>query len=117
METISQKDLELDSHFYDHIVPILLALLPKFDQHNQWAFGNIVVILGYINVQHDELWSVVENKIIEGRMWRYMGVREIAAAAYTMGGAGRMSKEVGEKFEEVLSKHGRALRAMDAETA
>ena len=64
IDQIAQLDLELDAHFYNDIIPILLALLPKFDQHNQQSFGKLVTILGYLEVQNDELYEVLENKIL-----------------------------------------------------
>ena len=66
IEQIAQGEFELDAHFYNDIVPILMALIPKMDQHNQQAFGTLVTALGYMDVQHEEMWAVVESKILEG---------------------------------------------------
>jgi hypothetical protein len=114
IEQIAQGEFELDAYFYNDIVPILMALIPKMDQHNQQSFGIIVTALGHMDVQHEEMWAVVESKILEGRMYRYMGIRDICAAACTLGTAGRLSAEVSQKFEQVLSKHGASLRLQDA---
>ena len=50
-------------------------------------------------------------------MYRYMGIRDICSSAATLGNAGRLSAEVSQKFEQVLSKHGASLRAEDAAAA
>ena len=48
-------------------------------------------------------------------MFRYMGIRNIAACSLWLGEAGRLTGPIAEKFEQVVTKHQAALRETDAE--
>ena len=113
IKQMTELQLDCDGVFYDEIVPILMAYIPRMDQHNVFAFSGLVYCLARVKCDHEELWNLIEEKIVQGRMFRYMGVRDICAASLHMGLAGRLTGPVAEKFEQVLTKHQASLRDKD----
>lgn len=117
IDTIYQRNLQLDEHFYDTIIPICIEYLKNMDRQMSHEFGTLLCLFGNLGVQHEGLWAQVEDSVVNKRMFRYMHLRTMCAAAKWMGESGNLSSAVADKFSQVINKHQLSLRIIDAENA
>ncbi|EGR31948.1 hypothetical protein IMG5_099760 [Ichthyophthirius multifiliis] len=97
--------IEVDQHFYNTLSPILKEFIKRFDRECNKSLGNITNYLGQMNVQDDELWKVIEDKLVKERFYRYLPLEILIEAAHGMACAQRGSKQFFDIVENVAIKH------------
>lgn len=102
--TIYDNSIELDDHFYNTILPIVKEFLKNMNREHNTAFAQIVQYMGWMEVQDEGLWRLVEQKLVGEKLYRYIPLRELCKIIDAVATAQQGSEELFNTFERVLIK-------------
>eukprot|EP01015_Nassula_variabilis_P036911 TRINITY_DN964_c0_g1_i6.p3 TRINITY_DN964_c0_g1~~TRINITY_DN964_c0_g1_i6.p3 ORF type:complete len:252 (+),score=35.78 TRINITY_DN964_c0_g1_i6:117-872(+) len=97
--------VELDEHFYDVIIPIVKEYIKNMDRESNKSLAEIVQYLGWMNVQDDSVWQLIEQKLLGERLHRYLPLQDVVKCAHAMAVAGKGSDNLFQTFEKYIIKH------------
>jgi hypothetical protein len=58
-----------------------------------------------MKVSDDSLWELLESKLINEDLWRYIPLQELVECTHALAYAGKGSDGVFDKFENYIIKH------------
>lgn len=99
------NSIEIDPYFYNIIVPILKEYIKNFDRECNKSLGDITAHLGFMNIQDDTLWTLIEDKLVKERLYRYIPLNNLINLANGMSYANRGSQEFYNIVENIIIKH------------
>ncbi|KAL4509947.1 hypothetical protein ABPG72_010140 [Tetrahymena utriculariae] len=98
-------EIPIDNYFYNVISPILKEYITRFDRECNKSLAEIATFLGRMKVQDDALWKVIETKLVQERLYRYIPLNDLIDLAHGMATANRGSQEFYNIVENVIIKH------------
>ena len=81
-------------------------------EHNT-AFAQIVQYCGWMQVQDEGFWRLIEQKLIGEKLYRYIPLRELCKIIDAVATANQGSEELFNTFERVLIKQRLNLQPND----
>jgi len=102
--TIYDNEIELDDHFYGTILPIVKEFLKNMTGEHNDAFAKIIQYMGWMQVQDEGLWRLVEQKLLTEKLYRYVPLRELCKIIDAVATAQQGTEELFNTFERVLIK-------------
>ena len=106
---IGVHNLERGPEFWNVILPRVKAQLPRLDRHCTQAFMHTILGAGNMQLQDNELWDVLESKLVDEGLLRYFTLQEQAKILCYFAHCGRGSDELIEQLERIFIKHRKAL--------
>lgn len=98
-------EITIDAHFYNVVSPILKEYIKNFDRECNKSLAEITTFLGRMKVQDDALWTLLEDKLLKERLYRYIPLFDLIDLAHGMATANRGSEELYNVIENVIIKH------------
>jgi len=102
--TIYDNEIELDDHFYNVILPIVKEFVKNMNREHNTAFAQIVQYCGWMQVQDEGFWRLIEQKLVGEKLYRYIPLRELCKIIDAVATANQGSEELFNTFERVLIK-------------
>lgn len=69
---MANYEFVLEDTLYSLIIPITLEYINVFTRNNATALGSIATSALKLNVQSDELWNAILNKLNNEDIYRYL---------------------------------------------
>ena len=96
---------------YEVVLPILKHHMAKFDKNNITEIYYAISGACKINLGDLEFWNIVENKLVENKMYRYLSIEQNVKLAELLIQADRGSNSLIKALEVSIIKHRRAVFA------
>lgn len=106
---IYRYDLDLDDHFYNTIIPIVKEFLKNADRESNRTFAEIVSFMGWMKIQDEGFWTLVEQRLLTDRLYRYLTLDQLIDVTSGISTANKGNIAMFETFEKVFIKHRLAL--------
>ena len=106
---ICDNKLEKSPEFWNVIVPMVKKQLATLDRQTVASIHCCIqgASLGYL--QDNELWELVEQKLVDEGLHRYMSLEQLAEILVHLGRVGRGSDDLIEIIEKTFIKHRKGL--------
>ncbi|KRX05155.1 hypothetical protein PPERSA_06789 [Pseudocohnilembus persalinus] len=102
---IWNNNLELDEHFYGVILPIVKEYVKKFDRECNKSLYEITKYCGWMEVQDKGLWELLDKKLVDERLVRYIPLEELINVAHALAQNRSGSKQLFDTIEGQVIKH------------
>ena len=114
---ICWNKLEKTPEFWSVIVPMVKKQLAPLDRQTIASIMCCIegASMGYI--QDNELWELIEQKLVDEGLHRYLTLEQMADILVYLGRVGRGSDDMIEVIEKTFIKHRKGLRAETIEKA
>ena len=91
------------------IVPTVKSQLATLDRDCIKTLYNFIDAASYMQLQDNEFWELVEQKLVDEGQHRYLKLDELASVLKGLSYVGRGSDELLEIIEKTFIKHRKAL--------
>ena len=114
---ICNHKLEKTPEFWSVIVPMVKKQLATLDRQTVASIKACIdgAAIGY--VQDNELWELVEQKLVDEGLHRYFNLEELSEILVMLGRVGRGSDDMIEIIEKTFIKHRKGLSERTSENA
>jgi hypothetical protein len=103
---IEEDDLDTDvPQFEQDFVPLTMDYLRTFGRDEGLALGRIAAHAAHLRVKSQAFWDLIEKKIVEERLIRYIPNAELCTMIHKMGEANLGSKALYDACEPIFLKH------------
>jgi hypothetical protein len=106
-----------DESFWEVVLPRTKDLLRKLDRQCPKSLHNIIQGAGVMQLQDNEFWEIVEERLIDKKLIRYLNLDQICGVVNWLGMVGRGSDELIDYCEKYIIKHRKALTSRNIEYA
>jgi hypothetical protein len=106
---IAKQQLDKTPEFWSTILPEVKSQLATLDRNCVRSLYHIIEGAAAMNLQDNELWELVETKLVDERLHRYFDLEQISEVLVFMAHVGRGSDELIDMIEKTLIKHRKAL--------
>lgn len=91
-EHMANYEFVLEDTLYSLIIPITLEYINVFTRNNATALGSIATSALKLNVQSDELWNAILNKLNNEDIYRYLTLAQTVLLLHCLAVNGRFIK-------------------------
>lgn len=112
---IAEHNLPKEPEFWNVILPRVKEQLKTLDRNAKDSIFTIVMSMGRLQIQDNEFWETVEQKLVDEGLLRYMEIPEVAKIAWALSNVGRGSDKLFDNIESYSIKHRLALTEDDRE--
>lgn len=106
---IAKNELEKTPEFWSIIVPTVKQQLKTLDRNCTRSLYNFIDGAAGMGLQDNEFWELVEQKLVDERLYRYFTLENLTNVLVFMAHVGRGSDEFIDTVEKTLIKHRKAL--------
>jgi hypothetical protein len=106
---IAMNKLEKTPDFWDTILPLVKKQLKTLDRQTCPALYTAIEGAAGMYLQDNEFWELVEHKIVDEGLWRYLDLLQSAKLLNCLARVGRGSDDIVELLEKHFIKHRKGL--------
>lgn len=117
MKRMADYDLDRSKEFYDEVLPIVIEQIKYLDRQCTQSLHDFAYAFGKMQIHDNRLWSILQEKMLGERLWRYFKIQDLGSIVEQWVHAGRASPEFLDIYQKRLYKHRRALLEEDIERA
>jgi hypothetical protein len=109
MVSIADRNVNLDSHFHNGVIPLMTKYVKIFNSENSEAFTDIVVSAGELGVQDPEFWRAVKETLVINRMDKFIETGRIGEVIRSMAIVGQADENTLQLLGDQVIKHKRFI--------
>ena len=102
---IASQKLEKTKEFWDVILPLVKTQLKTLDRQTCPALFTAIEGGASMFLQDNEFWELVEHKLVDEGLWRYLDLLQSAKLLNLLARVGRGSDDIVELLEKHFIKH------------
>ena len=106
---IGTQNWDRGDEFYETILPRVKSQMKTLDRNCVRSLYKIIEGAAAMRLQDNEFWEIVEEKLIDNRLHRYLTIDQTCHLVCLLGLVGRGSDELIELCEKYIIKHRKAL--------
>ena len=114
---IGKNQLERNEDFWNIILPTVKRQLATLDRNCIKSLYHFIEGASAMTLQDNEFWELVEQKLVDEGLHRYLRLDELSEVLNFLASVGRGSDEMLEIIEKTLIKHRKALTPDIIDTA
>ena len=114
---IGKNQLERSQDFWTLILPTVKTQLARLDRNCVKTLMHFIEGASSMTLQDNEFWELVEQKLVDEGLHRYLQLDQLAEVLAYLAHVGRGSDELIEVIEKTLIKHRKALTPYIIDTA
>ncbi len=66
------------------IVPIIKEYVKNFDRECNASLGEIATYCGWLKIKDEEMWKIIESKLLGERLYRYIPLEQLVYMTHAM---------------------------------
>ena len=106
---IAENNLERDEGLWKTIIPMVKKQMSTLDRTTVRALMMAIRGAASMRLQDNELWEIVEQKLVDEGLHRYLSLEETADLVFYLSKVGRGSDDMIELIEKTMIKHRKGL--------
>ena len=106
---IGKQQLPRTPEFWSVILPAVKKQLATLDRNCVKSLCHFLEGAAAMSLQDNEFWELMETKLVDERLHRYLTLTQVSEALVFLAHVGRGSDELIEIIEKTLIKHRKAL--------
>ena len=106
---IGRNKLEKSPEFWDIILPLAKKQLATLDRQTIRSIHTAIEGASYLYLQDNEFWEIVEQKLVDEGLHRYLTLEQLSETLVYLGRVGRGSDDMVEIIEKTFIKHRKGL--------
>ena len=106
---IANNRLEKSQDFWNVIVPMVKKQLKTLDHQTARSLHGAIEGAAAMYLQDNEFWDIVEEKLVDDQLHRYLSLEELSEVLVHLGRVDRGSDDMIEIIEKTFIKHRKGL--------
>ena len=106
---INEHKLEKNPDYWNFLVPMVKKQMTTLDRNTIKSMYNAIYGAAVGHLQDNEFWEIVEQKLVDEGLHRYLDLDQLGNIIVALGQVGRGSDDLVEIIEKTFIKHRKGL--------